>query len=325
LFHRFHNRTVADNPSLAFEQIQKLVRFHYQYVVLNDFLSRIVSSDVLEARKTNGRYDQGKLKFFHWKNEPFMPVEFSVACYRLGHSMVRPGYRLNDANLLPIFSTPDAVKAGFKDDLTGFRAVVADRAIDWGRFIDIDTRVYDGTDDENKKRLQFAYRVDTSLVNPLTNLPAAVAANPSSLPVRNLERGWRLGLPSGQHVARAMGIQPMDDKDILIGKGVDKQDPADPPIVSIDTIAPVFKNNCPLWTYILAEAMKHQAKVQAPVKEKITITTPQLGPVGGGIVAEVFLGLLFGDSHSLLSLDPTWQPKVTPYKLKDFVNYALGK
>jgi len=189
LFHRFHNRTVADNPSLAFEQIQKLVRFHYQYVVLNDFLSRTVSSDVLEALKTNGRYDQGKLKFFHWKNEPFMPVEFSVACYRLGHSMVRPGYRLNDANLLPIFSTPDAVKAGFKDDLTGFRAVVADRAIDWGRFIDIDTRVYDGTDDENKKRLQFAYRIDTSLVNALTNLPAAVAANPSSLPVRNLERG----------------------------------------------------------------------------------------------------------------------------------------
>ena len=325
LFHRFHNRTVADNPSLAFEQIQKLVRFHYQYVVLNDFLSRIVSSDALEALKANGKYDKGKLKFFHWKNEPFMPVEFSVACYRLGHSMVRPGYRLNDANLLPIFSTPDAVKAGFKDDLTGFRAVVADRAIDWGRFIDIDTRVYDGTDDENKKRLQFAYRIDTSLVNPLTNLPAAVAANPSSLPVRNLERGWRLGLPSGQHVARAMGIHPMDDKDILIGKGVDKQDPADLPIVSIDTVAPVFKNNCPLWTYILAEAMKHQAKVQVPVKEKITITTPQLGPVGGRIVAEVFLGLLFGDSHSLLSLDPHWQPKVTPYKLKDFVNYALGR
>src|SRR5215469_3451426 len=72
LFHRFHNRTVADNPSLAFEQIQKLVRFHYQYVVLNDFLSRTVSSDVLEALKTNGRYDQGKLKFFHWKNEPWL-------------------------------------------------------------------------------------------------------------------------------------------------------------------------------------------------------------------------------------------------------------
>jgi hypothetical protein len=327
LFHRFHNRTVKDNPSLSFEQIQERVRFHYQYVVLNDFLPRIVQADVLNALKTNGKYEQRNLKFFHWKNQPFMPVEFSVACYRLGHSMIRPGYRLNDddSTLLPIFTTADAVKAGFKDDLQGFRAVVSNRAIDWGRFIDIDTRVYDGTADQNKKRLQFAYRIDTSVVNPLSNLPAVVAANPSSLAQRNLERGWRLGLPSGQHVAHAMGVEPMDDKDILIGKGVDQQDPADPKIISIDQVDPVFKNNCPLWTYILAEAMKRQEKVQIPVIEKISIATPQLGPVGGRIVAEVFLGLMFGDNHSLLSLQPTWQPEHTPYALKDFVNYALGK
>jgi Animal haem peroxidase len=326
LFHRFHNRTVKDNPDLRFDQIQKLVRFHYQYVILNDFLVRIVQSDVLDALKPTGQYEEKNLKFFHWKNEPFMPVEFSVACYRLGHSMIRPGYRLNDddANLLPIFTTPDAVKGGFKDDLQGFRAMESNRAIDWGRFVDIDTRPNDG-DTGKKKRLQFAYRIDTSVVNPLSNLPAIVAANPSSLAQRNLERGWRLGLPSAQHVAQAMGVTPMEDKDILIGKGVDKQDPGDPPIVSIDTIAPVFKNNCPLWTYILAEAMKHQINVQIPVQGKVSITTPQLGPVGGRIVAEVFLGLMFGDNHSLLSLERTWQPKVTPYTLKDFVNYALGK
>jgi hypothetical protein len=326
LFHRFHNRTVKDNPALSFEQVQKLVRFHYQYVVLNDFLPRIVHADVLSALKTNGKFEQKSLKFFHWKNLPFMPVEFSVACYRLGHSMIRPGYRLNDddSTLLPIFITPDAVKAGFKDDLQGFRSVVSNRAIDWGRFIDIDTRVYDGTGDQNKKRLQLAYRIDTSVVNPLSNLPAIVAANPSSLAQRNLERGWRLGLPSAQHVAHAMGLKPMDDKDIKIGKGVDTQDPADPPVVSIDQVAPVFKNNCPLWTYILAEAMNHQVNVQIPVQEKITITTPQLGPVGGRIVAEVFLGMMFGDNHSLLSLQPEWRPSPSPYKLKDFVNYALG-
>ena len=325
LFHRFHNRTVKDNPTLTFEQIQKLVRFHYQYVVLYDFLPRIVRSDVLNSLKTNGKYDEKNLKFFRWKNSPFMPVEFSVACYRLGHSMIRPGYRLNDATLLPIFKTPEAVAAGFSDDLQGFRAVDSNRAIDWGRFIDIDTRVYDGSDAENKKRLQFAYRIDTTVVNPLAHLPVAVAANPSSLAQRNLERGWRLGLPSGQHVAWAMGVPPLEDKDILIGKAVDQQDPADPPVVSIDAVNAVFKNNCPLWTYILAEAMKPQANVPIPVKEKISITTPQLGPVGGRIVAEVFLGLMFGDNHSLLTLEPTWQPKRTPYALKDFVNYALGK
>ena len=327
LFHRFHNRTLKDNSALPFEQIQTLVRFHYQYVLLNDFLPRIVHSSVITALKTNGKYDHTKLKFFHWKNEPFMPVEFSVACYRLGHSMIRPGYRLNDddSTLLPIFLTPDAAAAGFKDDLTGFRAVVTNRAIDWGRFIDTDIRTYDGSDAENKKRLQLAYRIDTSVVDPLSNLPAVVAANPSSLPQRNLIRGWRMGLPSGQQVAQAMGVPPMDDKEILIGKGVDKQDPKDVQPFPITGVNKVFTKNCPLWTYILAEAVHHIEKVKIPVKENISITTPRLGPVGGRIVAEVFLGLMFGDNNSLLNLEPNWQPPNNPnFALKDFVNYALG-
>src|SRR5271170_2668750 len=332
LFHRFHNRTLAENSSLPFSELQRLVRFHYQYVILNDFLPRIIHSSVLRDLKTGPYYDQGKLKFFHWKNGPFMPVEFSVAAYRLGHSMIRPGYRLNDGakNLLPIFSTPESQQAGFTDDLAGFRQVVSGRAIDWGRFIDIDTRPYgDGDkkdDPNNKTRLQFAYRIDTSVVFALSNLPipAVVAAPPPALPVRNLIRGWQMGLPSGQQVARAMGLTPMPDEKILIGKGVDKQDPTDPPIVPIDKISPVFANNCPLWTYVLAEAMNHQVKVQIPVQHPIPITTPQLGPVGGRIVAEVFLGLMFGDNHSLLGSDPTWKPKNASFELKDFVNYALG-
>jgi hypothetical protein len=80
--------------------------------------------------------------------------------------------------------------------------------------------------------------------------------------------------------------------------------------------------------------MHHMENVTIPVTEKKTITTPQLGPVGGRIVAEVFLGLQFGDNHSLLNLEPDWQPETNPpsngkknpdYKLKDFVKYALGQ
>jgi hypothetical protein len=325
LFHRFHNRTLAENPNATFEEIQKLVRLHYQYVILNDFLPRIVHSSVIADLKTNGKYDKKKLRFFHWKNEPFMPVEFSVAAYRLGHSMIRPGYRLNDSILLPIFPIPPSVAPGFPEGLTGFRAMTPDWGIDWGRFIDIDIRTYDGTPDQNKQRLQLAYRIDTSVVNPLSNLPPAVAANPSSLAERNLLRGWRLGLPSGQHVAKAMGVTPLADKDILIGKGVDSPAAGEEPF-SISTLGPVFVKNCPLWTYILAEAMHHQENVKIPVKEAVSITTPRLGPVGGRIVAEVFLGLIFGDNHSLLNLEADWQPKNNPnYALKDFLKYALGK
>src|SRR6201990_2108611 len=76
------------------------------------------------------------------KNDPFMPVEFSVAAYRLGHSMIRPGYRLNDddATLLPIFPVPSR---GLPDGLTGFQHMAKNRGIDWGRFIDVgDNRPY---------------------------------------------------------------------------------------------------------------------------------------------------------------------------------------
>ena len=89
-----------------------------------------------------------------------------------------------------------------------------------------------------------------------------------------------------------------------------------------------FANNCPLWTYILAEAMHHRKSVRLPVKENVSVNTPQLGPVGGRIVAEVFLGLMFADPYSLLNIDPAWVPKSgvgTGYRLKDFVAYALGR
>lgn len=328
LFLRFHNRMVDDNPGLSFEALQQRVRFHYQYVVLNDFLPRIVSSAVLSDLRTGGHYDQSKLKYFHWKTWPFMPVEFSVACYRLGHSMIRPGYRLNDDKdmLLSIF--PDQ---GFKNALTGFQTMAPGRAIDWGRFIDLDVRAYGKEDDDelpaNKKRLQFAYRIDTSLVNPLSVLPPAVASDPPSLVLRNLERGWRLGLPSGQAVAKAMRMTPLEDEQILIGKAVDKPDPGEEP-VPINKIANgAFAKNCPLWTYVLAEAAHHKTAVTIPVTGAPgPINTPQLGPVGGRIVAEVILGLVFGDRFSMLSLDPHWAPVTGPdFKLKDLVAYALGQ
>src|ERR1700692_5114409 len=103
--------------------------------------------------------------------------------------MIRPGYRLNDntQTLLPIFPVPSQ---GFSEGLTGFRAMNSAWGIDWGRFIDIDVRTYDGTLADNAKRLQFAYRLDTSLVNPLRELPPSVAGGPPpALGGRKLLRG----------------------------------------------------------------------------------------------------------------------------------------
>jgi len=318
LFQRFHNRFVQRNPDLSFGDVQQEVRFHYQFMVLNDFLPRIVHSDVLNALRTNGQFDQGKLRYYKPKKSPFLPVEFSVAAYRLGHSMIRPGYRLNDAVLLPIFPVPSE---GFPEGLTGFRPMIPVWGIDWGRFIDIDTRDYDGTDEVKAKRLQFAYRIDTSLVKILETLPPQVADHPPSLPARNLLRAWKLGLPSGQDVARAMNVPHLADEEILIGPEPD----SGPHPTIADIAGGKFKGKCPLWTYILAEAMRNEQDVKIPVTEDKSIATPRLGPVGGRIVAEVFLGLMFGDPHSMLRLQPDWCPQQGPdYKLKDFVQFALG-
>jgi hypothetical protein len=334
---RFHNGMVADHPNASFEGVQELVRHHYQYVVINDFLARIVNVAVLDELKTNGAYDKSKLKFFKEFAAPFytpyMPIEFSVAAYRLGHSMVRPGYRLNDATLLPIFPLPASEKPGFPEGLTGFRRMISDWGIDWGRFIDIDQRSYGSlVDDEqhkvaNFRRLQFAYRIDTALVDPLKHLPQTIAGNPPhSLAARNLLRGRQFNLPSGQAVANRMGAPVLKDSEILIGQGVDKPDK---PLQDIVTVGgEVFKGNCPLWTYILAEAMRNHQKPDPtiPVSEPgKTISTPQLGPVGGRIVAEVFLGLMFSDPSSYLYQKPHWTPKEgAAYRLKDLVAYAIA-
>jgi len=273
-----------------------------------------------------------------------MPLEFSAAAYRFGHSMVRPGYRLNDGNtLLPIFGEsgpPERPRS-----LRGFMAPADDWALDWARFIDIEPRpngvilADDGTLadskgtstgkdpsklqlDDNKRRLQLAYRIDTSIVFPLGDLPPDVADMLiPSLAERNLVRGWRLRLPNGQAVAKAMGEVPL--KEILIGKFQDDVDAFNIDDLKDDHKKPVtaFKDNCPLWTYCLAETKDYTVTSDVGVKSKL------LGPVGGRIVAETFAGLLMDDSQSFLGQDPRWRPTIGDGKtfgLKEFVNFALG-
>jgi hypothetical protein len=336
---RFHNRVVDDNPGLDLSALQQIVRWHYQWVVIHDFLPKIITATVIEGLKTGGKYDQKKIEFFHWKNEPFMPVEFSVAAYRLGHSMIRPGYRLNDddGTLLPIFPVPSQ---GLANGLTGFQAMAKNRGIDWGRFIDLDGDIRAYGDDPDKvnppnadmkRRLQFAYRIDTSVVTPLSLLPSSVASDPPpSLPQRNLLRGFELGLPTGQSVAKAMQVTPLTDEQIIIGKAVDQ--PSGDDVVGKLSALPqlaAFKGKCPLWTYILAEAANNRATLNIPVSPAKKISTPQLGPVGGRIVAEVFLGMLFGDDDSFLSAEPDWIPfirnKGKQFALRDIVAYANDK
>jgi hypothetical protein len=332
LFHRFHNRIAqlhdgsGGKERWSFDRIQREVRYHYQWVVLHDFLPTVVDPEVLELvlPHHHGRHRHAikpSLEFYKPpKTEAYMPLEFSAAAYRFGHSMVRPGYRLSEhVAELPIFSTDPTVLA-----LTGFGEFPATWAIDWNLFVDLEPR-----DPEDATRTQLAYRIDTSLVDPLGHLPDRITTDApplDSLAFRNLKRGWRMRLPSGQTIARAMGLVPLRDAEILIGKFTENPDDIKAQRPITDFGAGAFVDNCPLWTYVLAETRKNSVVVRTTKGDR-KVVTRKLGPVGGRIVAETFAGLLAYDSQSFLSQDPLWQPSLAvdgTFGLRELIKTALA-
>lgn len=301
---RFHNRVAAlmgatgksDLPA-----VQRQVRFHYQWVVLHDFLPTIVGPGTLHAvlpHMASGSSiyeDKPELRFFHWKQTPYIPVEFSVAAYRFGHSMIRPIYRLNTALSTgtqggrQFIFTPDDGTMG----LNGFRAFPDTWAIDWSLFFDLGNNA----PHLGRNRLQQSYKIDTSVVNPLAMLPKSVATDDRSLAHRNLQRGAKMNLPSGQTVARFMDIAPIPDEQLRVGKATADDTPTNKNLTDVSS---TFAGNAPLWYYLLAEAHQRFHDDTTPIR---------LGPVGGRIVTEVFAGLLLGDPTSYLSQEPGWRPR----------------
>ncbi|MEA2587117.1 MAG: hypothetical protein QOH66_44 [Actinomycetota bacterium] len=330
---RFHNamadKLLHDKPGTTFADIRNQVRWHYQWVLVNDFLPTIINAATVASVFPDPYHPKFKIrKIQHQGNLELMPVEFSVAAYRFGHSMIRPQYRLNTTiQRRPIFSKHFEQDAA---DLGGFRPIPSDWAIDWQFFIDIgDTDQVDGLDDPITRKVQKAYKIDTSLVSPLHDLPPAVAVNPSILAARNLLRGATFELPSGQAVAHAMGEPVIPNDKLVIGKATfdDEKDQ-----VLLSDVAPGFRDNAPLWAYVLSEAqVTSWAHLPANVDKATKDATPiRLGPVGGRIVAEVFAALLLGDRTSYLNAVHNFTPipeltKAGTFGLAQLINVALGR
>ena len=332
IFLRFHNevaRRLGGKPS--FDRVRREVRHHYQWAVVTDFLPTVVNHETFTSVFPDPRKPaeprlpglQGGLGL--------MPVEFSVAAFRFGHSMIRPEYRLNTTiERRPIFSLDrhDGVPADDAADLGGFRPTPGDWAIDWQFFIDIEYGAKPAATpplfDPLVRRPQSAYKIDSSLVSPLRHLPHRIAANPSILALRNLQRGAAFGLPSGQAVASTLGETPIPDDQLLIGKAT-----ADDPKKPLTEIAGGFAGNAPLWAYVLAEAQATSWKRSGPGIPKDDIPV-KLGPVGGRIVAEVFAALLRGDPTSYLHRKPAFKPNPKfardgKFGLAELINVALGR
>ncbi len=289
-FLKFHN-VICDRiagpgkaPDAIFSEARRIVSWHYQWMVLHDFVERITEPGIIARILERGR------KFYRFKKLPYMPVEFSAAAFRFGHSMVRERYSHNR-----IFTGPSAATLRLLFDFTGLSGgIIGDLApvpspgplpqpvlpsnwiIDWRRYFDFGPGANpDGV------RLNPARRIDPFLIQQLHDLPGGGG----NLAFRNLARGVHLKLPSGQAIAGAMNIR----------------DPLTPEEIATGDDGAVAKRHglhkqTPLWYYILKEAqIKSQGK--------------RLGPVGSTIVSEVLVGLVHGDHESYLwQKGVNWKP-----------------
>jgi hypothetical protein len=268
----------------AFLIAREVTLWHYQWLLVNEHLPQIAGQALVDDVLQNGnRFYRPPL------GDAFMPIEFGAAAYRFGHSMVRPSYRANFSSgtgdstsptKAPFFALVfDANARAFsepptydRDDLLGgFPA--RDRYVGWQTFFDLG-------DDQVKNNK----KIDTTISSVMFTLPVpAIAPHtqpaPTVLPQRNLLRQLTWGLPSGQAIARAMGVDSLDPSELEDIAGVYRP----------------FGRSTPLWYYILAEAKAATGGVS-------------LGPVGGRIVTETLIGLLRADPTSYLSAYPRFTP-----------------
>jgi len=292
----FHNRAVdhvreqgrLTDAMDVFAAARRLTTWHYQWLVLHEFLPQIVGQKVVRDVLRHGRRC-----YRPRPGKAFIPVEFQTGAYRMGHSMVRPSYRANLAgdDNQPFFGfifDPSQDGRADPDDMRG-GARAPRRFIGWQTFFDFG----DGEVKPNKK-------IDTTISTPLFRLPLGAIAShdaPIALPQRNLLRHLTWRLPSGQRVAHTMGATRLAASDLheLASLGVG------------------FERSTPLWYYVLKEA-------------EVIADGLHLGPVGGRIVAEVFVGLLQTDPGSYLATRPRWRPtlpsRTGTFRVTDFLTFA---
>jgi len=298
-FIKFHNTAVDwardhDHDGMtAFAEARRLTTWHYQWLVLHEFLPLIVGQKTLSHALRRRHFYRPHL------GQAFMPVEFQAAAYRFGHSMVRPSYRANlkGDNGNPYFAMIfDPAGEGEADpvDLRG-GARAPRRFIGWQTFFNFG----DGNVKPNKL-------IDTRISTPLFDIPLGAIAShdqPQVLPQRNLLRQLTWSLPSGQRLAKAMHLPALSDEEL--GSDLDDYHSA---LHGFD-----LKKSTPLWYYVLKEA-------------EVRAGGETLGPVGARIVAEVLVGLIESDPGSYLVQHPRWTPNLTSagtgFRMTDFLTFA---
>ena len=277
-FLRAHNALVEKGSS--FDEARGSLRQHYQWIIIKDFLTQIadpkIVQDVLE----------GKINRYPRADRFFIPLEFSAAAFRFGHSMVGNVYRYNNS-----FKAARLYQLVMPDALGKYFHILEAWIIDWAEFLPGGSNL--------------ARSIVTSLVEPLAQLIDQKGLR-FSLAARDLLRGYLLRLPTGQAVAKELGYVAMTREQILtVVEGTDR---AVEQQRILEDPATKFLERTPLWFYILAEAAYFGGG-------------KRLGPVGSTIVASVLIGLVRLSKDSFLN-NPEWAPMSEQFGLPEFFRLA---
>jgi hypothetical protein len=313
-FIKFHNHAVDHvrerdrrlSSEEVFEKARQLTTWHYQWMIVHELLPLFIGQPMVNDILRNGRR-------FYRPQVGFIPVEFQGAAYRFGHTLVRPSYRANlagDNDGSPFFGMifdPNGEGQADPVDLRG-GARARRRFIGWQTFFDFGPTFTDAPGNPNPA-IRPNKRIDTKISTPLFQLPVGAIAggvgpgDPVALPQRNLLRHVTWGIPSGQSIARAMRVPALPPDDEVLRELRDYR-------LGLD-------ESTPLWFYVLREGRVMGSEGR------------HLGPVGGRIVGEVFIGLLQLDRDSYF-WERGWRPtlptrsgRVTgDFRMIDFLTFA---
>jgi hypothetical protein len=251
------DRLRADGESEVgvFDAARRALTWHYQWVLLHDFLPTLIGDELTAQLLRDGPtlYEPG--------DTPQIPLEFADAAFRYGHSQIRDRYTINQtAEPVPLFP-----------NLIGFAPVPPERTVSWPLFFDV----------PGEPPAQRAKRIDGQLPESLIRLPIALTGEVDedayhSLAARDLQRGQATALPSGEAVARALGLEPLTPDQVGLGQHG-------------------WEAETPLWYYVLREADIRQ-------------DGDRLGEVGSRIVGEVLVGIIDADPESYRAVDQSWRP-----------------
>jgi len=266
-----------------YEQARKQAMWHYQWGVVHDFLGAMCGTAVVKDILSAGRR-------WYRPQVPFIPVEFSVAAYRFGHSM---------APLQITIREGAPAEQLFRGNLgNGFEAVTGPHEIvEWSKVFFVNG---------NRDGVQCAEKCDPGMSPELLDLSVLsgeAAMKDRSLAGRNLRRGQSFLLPSGEQVARAMGISDSVISDVTSAATAAADGHLD--------------GATPLWFWLLTEAGVVGRGGAEPGEG--------LGPVGAAIVAEVLIGLLECDERSWLSSNRDWEPEAGKTTIGDLLQWGSGE